>query len=130
MRRNMMRHLDKYDILTDCQHIFRHRRSCETQLLTLTDELIKALGNGRQHDLAVLAFSKAFDRVPHERLLIKLEHYGIRGRTLNWIRAFLTDRSQRVTVEGVASEPPHVKGGAPQGSVLGPVLFQGQVVQS
>ena len=117
---SMMRHLDKHDTLTDCQHGFRLRRSCETEQMTLTDELIKSLGNSRQH---VLDFSKAFDRVYHERLLIKLEHYDIRGRSLNWIRAFLTDKSERVTVERVASEPARVKSGVPKGSVLVPVLF-------
>ena len=118
-----MRHLDKHKLLTDCQHGFRRRRSCETQLLTLADELIKGLDKGRQLDLAILDFSKAFDRVPHERLLKKLDHYGIRGKTLEWIRAFLTNRTQKVTVEGVVSESIHVKSGVPQGNVLGPILF-------
>ena len=118
-----MRHLDQHKLLTDCQHGFRRRRSCETQLLTLADELIKGLDKGRQLDFAILDFSKAFDRVPHQRLLKKLDHYGIRGKTLEWIRAFLTNKTQKVTVEGVVSESIHVKIGVPQGSVLGPILF-------
>ena len=120
---NIMQHLDTYNILIDCQHGFRPRRSCETQLITLVDELAKSLNKGKQYDLAILDFSKAFDRVPHERLLRKLDHHGIRGKTLDWIRPFLTNRTQKVAVEGVASEPIHVKSGGPQGSVLDPILF-------
>ena len=77
---NIMQHLDNNDILTDCQHGFRPRRSCGAQLITLADELVKSLSKGKQHDLATLDFSKAFDRVPHERLIRKLDHYGIRGK--------------------------------------------------
>ena len=120
---NILKHLDKHHILTDCQHGFRARRSCETQLLTLAEELVSGLDKRQQHDLIVLDFSKAFDRVPHERLLRKLDHYGARGSTLNWIRAFLTDRVQQVTVEGATSDSIQVLSGVPQGIVLGPLLF-------
>ena len=96
---SILKQLDEYDILTDCQHGFRARRSCETQRLTLADELVSGLGKRQQHDLIVLDFSKAFDLVPHERLLRKMDHYDLRGSTLEWIRAFPTDRVQQVTVE-------------------------------
>ena len=71
----------------------------------------------------MLDFSKAFDRVPHEYLLRKLDHYGVRGSTLKLcIRAFLTDRVQQVTIEGATSDSIQVLG-VPQGTVLGPLLF-------
>ena len=106
-----MRHLDKHKLITDCQYGFRSKRSCETQLLTLSDELIQGLDKGRQLDLAILDFSKAFDCVPHEHLLKKLDHCGIQVNNLDWIRAFLTNRSQIVTVERAAPEYIHVKSG-------------------
>ena len=80
---NILRHLEEHSILTDCQHGFRARRSCETQLVTLVHELAEAIDRGRQTDMIILDFSKAFDRVPHLRLLAKIHHYGIRGSTYN-----------------------------------------------
>ena len=74
-------------------------------------------------DLIVLDFSKAFDVVPHQRLLHKLDHYGIRGHTLYWIQNFLTSRTQKVVVDGSFSDTAHVGSGVPQGTVLGPILF-------
>ena len=120
---SILKHLDAHQILTDCQHGFRARRSCETQLLTLAHELLSSLDVGYQHDLIILDFSKAFDRVPHERLLKKLDHYGIRDSTQGWIKAFLSNRTQQVIVEGATSDTVPVISGVPQGTVLGPLLF-------
>jgi hypothetical protein len=65
----MLKHLDQYNILVDCQHGFRSKRSCETQLLTLSHELLNNLHTGQQTDLIILDFSKAFDKVPHKKHL-------------------------------------------------------------
>ena len=68
-------------------------------------------------------FAKAFDKVPHRRLLYKLGYYGIRGSTHKWISLWLSERSQKVLLDGQASDPVPVLSGVPQDSVLGPVLF-------
>ena len=74
-------------------------------------------------DIIILDFAKAFDKVPHRRLLKKIENYGINGRLLLWIKAFLGSRRQRVILGETTSNWTQVLSGVPQGSVLGPVLF-------
>ena len=116
-------HLNKYSILCDNQHGFRSKRSCETQLLGAVNDFTKALNSGEQIDALFLDFSKAFDKVPHERLCHKLSHYGINGHLLDWIKSFLTDRTQSVVIDGESSCPSTVLSGVPQGTVLAPLLF-------
>ena len=120
---NIMAHLDKFNVLDDAQHGFRKRRSCVSQLITTVDDFANCLKDKNQIDAILLDFSKAFDKVDHEGLILKLEHLGIRNSLLNWVRSFLIGRNQRVLVEGMASTPTNVLSGVPQGTVLGPLFF-------
>ncbi len=117
---NIAKHLDTNNILHPLQHGFRKNLSCDTQLLSLFHDLAQ---NSKETDLIIMDFSKAFDKVPHKRLAYKLNWYGVRGRTLDWIGDFLTDRTQRVVLDGSESPLGSVMSGVPQGSVLGPILF-------
>jgi len=104
----------------NAQHGFRKRRSCGSQLLRTVNDLAKGLDDKSQTDMILLDFSKAFDKVPHQRLLLKVSHCGITGTVFAWIKDFLHGRTQEVILEGQSSSRATVASGVPQGSVMGP----------
>jgi len=89
----------------------------------VVNDFSNALNSEEQIDALFLDFSKVFDKVPCERLYLKLLHYGINGNLLSCILSFLHERSQTVIIDGVNSKPSFVLSGAPQGTVLAPLLF-------
>ena len=120
---NIMDHLENNKILNNIQHGFRQKRSCESQLITTLNDFSNCLNNKGQIDSILLDFSKAFDKVDHRGLLLKLKTYGIQGKQLKWIESFLIGRTQTVIVDNHESNQNDVKSGVPQGTVLGPLLF-------
>ena len=92
-------------------------------MLSYLDKCIDTIVSGGVVDTIYFKFAKAFDSVPHERLLGKLKSYGINGKVLEWIKAFLSNRRQIVIANGMKSDPATVLSGIPQGSFLGPILF-------
>jgi hypothetical protein len=109
----MTTYFELHNVLYQLQHGVRHGRFCETQLLELTTTRQANLNATAQTDLVIMDFSKAFDKVCHNKLLAKLDFYGVRSDILHWISCFL----------GEQSPYPTVLSGVPQGSIIGPILF-------
>ena len=123
VRKLIVSHMEINNLFNDSQHGFRSGRSCLSQLLTHFDTITDLLENDVNVDTVYLDFSKAFDKVDHSILLLKLKNFGIPEKTLKWIESFITGRIQKVTVNSILSDPVIVASGVPQGSVLGPLLF-------
>ena len=123
LRKAIVLHLEANDLMNSTQHGFRAGRSTISQLLCYYDDILSKLEEGGEVDAIYLDFSKAFDKVDHNILLLKVANLKIGGKILTWIESFLRRRRQVVKVKNEYSKQEKVVSGVPQGSVLGPLLF-------
>ena len=119
----LINYIDKHKLLANNQYGFRKNHSTSLALLHLHDKISSAVDERKYTAGLFLDLSKAFDTVNHSILLGKLEHYGIRGLTLEWVKSSLCNRLQYVEFNGISSSYKEILCGVPQGSVPGPLFF-------
>ena len=111
------------NLIYNLQFGFRQQYSTSLALISITENIRKALHDGNTNCGVFVDLQKAFDTVDHQILLAKLNHYGIRGVSNDWFKSYLSNRSQYVSINGYESGLAAINCGVPQGSVLGPLLF-------
>ena len=112
-----------HSLIRPSQFGFIPNSSCCDQLVEFLEDITRITDGGSWVDVVYLDFAKAFNSVPHKRLLAKLSAMGVKDDLFNWLKSFILNRREVVTVLGQHSSPYEMSSGVPQGSVLGPLLF-------